>query len=163
MFKQILLVAFLASAVLGQDWAMDINPVMIGPRVFEGQDILVPVHDTLLADSYFIDTLRFVDACWAGPAEITNWMILEDSCSVGEVKHDTLKEYISEIVERCDTTFKKIWMPAGRFDGVEYFKRIAVVDTIKVWPDTVWADKIPVYLKPEEYENLKLLLRKENK
>lgn len=56
--------------------------------------------------------------------------------------HDTTKEYIEEIREVCDTTFK-------------YNRRcLCMFDHITCHTDTIWGDKVQVWLTPREIKYL---------
>jgi len=71
-----------------------------------------------------------------------------------KIKHDTLKEYIKEIGQKCDTTFIKSWKPKVKIDGVQYIElMMAPKDTCYI--DTIWADKIAIYLTPKAAEKLR--------
>jgi hypothetical protein len=75
------------------------------------------------------------------------------------VKHDTLKEYPTDIKEVCDTVWTKSWMPFKKIEGTQYFKQMTAIDTVRCRIDTTWADKTPVWLEPDEYEKLMDWLR----
>ena len=61
-------------------------------------------------------------------------------------QRDTTRVYIKEIKQKCDTT----WVPFSEpCEGVFYgFRKIKCVN------DTIWADKVPVWLTPTELEQL---------
>jgi len=74
-------------------------------------------------------------------------------------KHDTLKEYIVEIKEVCDTLFAKKWMPFKVIEGIQFYRQMTYIDSVVCHIDTSWANKTPVYLDPDEYEKLMEWLR----
>lgn len=68
-------------------------------------------------------------------------------------KHDTLKEYVTEINEVCDTLWSKHWVPLEELiDGEQYFRQLPKIDSVVCRPDSVWADKVQVWLTPEQTE-----------
>ena len=70
------------------------------------------------------------------------------------IKPDTNVQYIKEIQDKCDTTYVKRWTPKIKIDGVQYFEQMtALKDTC--YKDTVWADKVIIYLTPEAAKKLK--------
>jgi len=84
-----------------------------------------------------------------------------------KISHIPDYEYF-EIVEKCDTIWVEEYVlinpdPYFNLDAIyilvePLYKKIRYVDEIVCHSDTIWADKIPVYLTPDEYERLKLLL-----
>lgn len=74
-------------------------------------------------------------------------------------KHDTLKEYVTEINEVCDTLWVKHWVPLEELiDGEQYYRQLPKIDSVACRPDSVWADKKLMYFTPEELDRIKKLI-----
>lgn len=94
-----------------------------------------------------------------------DWIHATASCMVDSIewhspykKHDTLTSYITEIKEICDTLYKQKFVEAGKLKGEMMFEIVYVHDTTKCRMDTTWADKVQVYLKPDELKKLMEIL-----
>ena len=112
-----------------------------------GQDVLVAGGDTAY---WNIGTVTsgavWIDSPWSWGDDLLR-------------KHDTTREYVSEIGDKCDTVFVEKWVFAERIKGEKYFRRMAVVDSVHCYVDSVWAKKQAVYLTPDEMKRLWRLLR----
>lgn len=74
-------------------------------------------------------------------------------------KHDTLKEYVTEINEVCDTLWTQHWVPLEELiDGEQYFRQLPKIDSVACRPDSVWANKKLMYFTPEELDRIKKLI-----
>jgi hypothetical protein len=74
-------------------------------------------------------------------------------------KHDTLKEYVVSIKEKCDSLMVERWKFAVNVRGVDYFEKAWTIDSVKCYPDTTWANKVAVYLTPDELDKLLRMVR----
>lgn len=72
-----------------------------------------------------------------------------------ETKKDTLKWYVVEVGEVCDSLFSERWIKAGEFEGQDYFKRGTIIDSVVCGPDTAWAEKVLFYFTPDEVAKLR--------
>lgn len=74
-------------------------------------------------------------------------------------KHDTLKEYVTEINEVCDTLWTQHWVPLEELiDGEQYFRQLPKIDPVVCRPDSVWANKTLMYFTPNKLDILKKFL-----
>ena len=70
-------------------------------------------------------------------------------------KRDTTRWYIKAIGEKCDSTYKKIYAPTP--ENPQFFQQV-YERTITCKTDTTWAEKIQVWLRPEQLEKLMEIL-----
>lgn len=78
-----------------------------------------------------------------------------DTCLSWPRHPDTTRWYIKEIKEKCDTNYIKTFLPAdvsGDFYSEIYTRQIKCIT------DTTWAEKIEVWLQPEQLEKLTKIL-----
>jgi hypothetical protein len=69
---------------------------------------------------------------------------------------DTTRWYIKAIGEKCDSTYKKIYAPTP--ENPQFFQQV-YERTITCKTDTTWAEKVQVWLRPEQLEKLTELLK----
>ena len=120
-----------------------------------GQDFLATAEDTL--------NINAATSGWTITTDAIGWDAIDDSVwyddAYGIVKHDTTREYVSAIEDKCDSAYTKKWVPYEKIKGVQYFKRMAVIDSVHCYVDSTWAKKQPIYLTPDEMDELRRLLR----
>lgn len=128
--------------------------ILVIPLVASGQNILVPAEDTsVINTTYITGTGIGADQLWWGGIDS-----LMSDIAYFSVKHDTAKEYITKIYEKCDTAWTKEWKPWVVKGGEQYFRRMTKIDSVYCHIDTLWADKKLIYLTPDEMEDLRWLL-----
>lgn len=98
------------------------------------------------------------DAYWGDAIADSIVWIVDDRHNVTSKKRDTLTSYITDIKEVCDTLYKQKFVEAGKLKGEMMFEIVYVHDTTKCRMDTTWADKVQVYLKPDELAKLMEIL-----
>src|SRR3990172_227004 len=69
---------------------------------------------------------------------------------------DTTRWYIKAIGEKCDSTYKKIYAPTP--ENPLFFQQV-YERTITCKTDTIWAEKVQVWLRPEQLEKLTEILK----
>lgn len=84
-------------------------------------------------------------AIWASDICDTMWL----------PKKDTTRWYIKEVKEKCDTSYLKTYLPAN-ISG-DFYSEIYTRE-IKCKTDTTWAEKLEVWLRPEQLERLTKIL-----
>lgn len=101
-------------------------------------------------DTWVVDTLQW-DANLITTATIATSIWDE----IPPKEKDTTRWYIETIGEKCDTAYKKIWLPT-QTDGLyePFYER-----GIKCKIDTIWAEKIQVWLTPVQLNELMELFK----
>lgn len=131
--------------------------IAIMPMAAWGQGILATEADTAnWQDGAFTTSDLILSDWWSGPAILDS---LHVSTAFGSAKHDTTKEYVKEVADKCDTTWGKHWVKYKKIDGEQYFKRMAKIDSVHCYIDTVWADKKLVYFTPDELKILRDIIK----
>ena len=102
-------------------------------------------------DIWTVDTLQW-DAISANVIDAVGWSNLP---ALRSEEKDTTRWYIETIGEKCDMAYKKIWLPT-QTDGLyePFYER-----GIKCKIDTIWAEKIQVWLTPVQLNELMELFK----
>jgi hypothetical protein len=97
--------------------------------------------------SWWIDSI--MPATWIDEIGVAGW----DHCPKPK---DTARWYIKAIGEKCDSTYKKIYAPTP--ENPLFFQQV-YERTITCKTDTTWAEKVQVWLRPEQLEKLIQILK----
>jgi len=138
MKKIVILMSLIATMAWGQDYKADIT----------GLDSLLVIADSAAGKKGYI----ILDYIWENQRKNTL-----------KITHNPDYEYF-KVFEKCDTTWFEEYVlinpdPYFNIDALyvlvePLYRKNRYVDKIDCHTDTVWADKIPVYLTPDEYELL---------
>ena len=117
--------------------------------------------DTLQAVTWDAITADAIGATAIGSmcdsAIVSRWWGLDDC----HKPKDTTRWYIKTIGDKCDTAYKKIYVPEPppiSNQNATIYKEV-YERTITCKTDTTWAEKVQVWLRPEQLDKLMELVR----